>query len=65
MVQKILRLPKVLEVTGKSQSTLYADMAAGSFPKPIPTGKRSVGWLESEVAAWQEARMALRDARAA
>lgn len=29
--------------------------------KPIPLGKRSVGWLESELINWQRARVAERD----
>nr|WP_010597693.1 AlpA family phage regulatory protein [Rickettsiella massiliensis] len=30
-------------------------VAKGEFPKPIKLGKRSVGWLESDVDAWIEA----------
>jgi Prophage CP4-57 regulatory protein (AlpA) len=40
-------------------------MAEGRFPRSIRTGKRSVAWLESEVLAWQQARIAERDARLA
>jgi prophage regulatory protein len=67
MVQDILRAPKVRGVTGWSNSTLYEKISKGLFPKPIkldPDG-RAVGWLESEVAAWQKARIAARDDRAA
>jgi prophage regulatory protein len=62
MVQKILRLPAVIEATGLSQSTLYAMMAEGKFPRGIPLNKRSVGWTHQEVTAWQEVRIAQRDA---
>lgn len=27
------------------------------FPKPVPIGKRGVGWLESSVNAWIDARV--------
>jgi prophage regulatory protein len=63
--QRVLRRSKVLEIRGDSTATLYADMAEGRFPRPIRTGKRSVAWLESDVLAWQQARIAERDARLA
>jgi prophage regulatory protein len=61
MVHKVLRLPEVLNATGLSQSAIYARIAEQKFPKPIPISKRAVGWLESDIAAWQEARIAERD----
>lgn len=54
-MSKILRLPAVKEKTGKPRSSLYLMVAKGEFPKPIKLGKRSVGWLESDVDAWIEA----------
>ncbi len=62
MVQKVLRLPAVLEASGKCKAAIYADIRAGTFPKPIRLDSRSSGWLESEIEAWQEARKAERDA---
>lgn len=60
MAEHILRRPKVQDRTGLSRSSLYAMMAAGKFPKPIPLGARAVGWAESEIEAWLEARKAER-----
>jgi prophage regulatory protein len=62
---RILRLSGVREKTGKSTSAIYADMAKGMFPRPVPLGDRAVGWLEHEVGAWIEAQRAKRDATAA
>jgi prophage regulatory protein len=59
--QAILRRPEVERVTGLSRSTLYDKMAGGQFPKPVPLSGRAVGWLESEIAEWQRARIAERD----
>ncbi len=59
---KVLRRPAVEAVTGLSRSTIYAMMAQGTFPQPIKLGARAVGWPESEIAAWLEARKAERDA---
>jgi prophage regulatory protein len=36
-------------------------MSRNLFPKPIRLGVRSVGWLETEITAWQRARVAERD----
>lgn len=62
MAETILRRPAVQSATGLSRSTIYAMMAAGRFPKPIPLGLRAVGWAESEINAWLEARKAERAA---
>jgi prophage regulatory protein len=48
----ILRLPKVREKTGLSRSSVYRREKLGEFPKRIPLGARSVGWLAEEVDAW-------------
>jgi prophage regulatory protein len=61
MVQKILRRPEVEVATGLPRSSLYELIAAGQFPKPIPLGARSVGWLETDVLAWQNGKIAERD----
>ena len=62
--RQVLRLRDVKSRTGKSTSGIYADMAAGRFPKPIPLGERAVGWLESEIDSWIEACLRKREARA-
>lgn len=49
---RILRLKDVIEKTGLARATVYKYMAAGTFPKPIPLGGRSVGWVDSEVHSW-------------
>jgi len=61
MTYKILRRREVEARTGLSRSTLYNMMADGSFPRPLKLGARAVGWPESEIAAWFEARKAERD----
>ena len=50
-----LRLPEVRTRTGKSRSTIYAGIAGGTFPKPIKLGPRSVGWIEAEIEAHNQA----------
>ena len=61
LVMRILRMKMVIEITGLARSTVYKYIAEGIFPKPIPLGGRSVGWVESEVFAWIQARVAERN----
>lgn len=65
MPEKFLRRPEVIELTGIPQTTLYTMMERGDFPRPVQLSPRFVGWRASEVAAWQQARIAERDAKRA
>ena len=56
MAERILRRPDVEAQTGLSCSTIYDWMKRGEFPKPVALGSRMVGWRESEIEAWLEAR---------
>jgi len=50
---RFLRLPEVEKAAGKKRSTIYRDIAAGTFPAPYDLGSsRSVGWLSTEINAW-------------
>lgn len=51
---KIIRLPKVEELTALSRSTIYQKIREGTFPANISLGARAVGWLESDVVSWLE-----------
>ena len=50
--ERMLRLPKVVERTGLSTTTLWRRERAGEFPKRRRLGPNSVGWMESEVNEW-------------
>lgn len=54
---QILRRPQVTARTGFPRSTLYLKISRNEFPRPIKIGARAVGWLESDVAEWIEARI--------
>jgi prophage regulatory protein len=60
MTISLLRLPEVIKITGLSRSTIYSRMFQGDFPRPVPLGGRSIGWLESELEAWIKQKMASR-----
>lgn len=56
MAERILRRPEVEARTGLSRSTIYLWIQQGEFPKPVALGARLVGWRESDVNSWLEAR---------
>lgn len=58
MTYTILRLPAVLNETGKSRSSHYLDVQLGLFTRPVQIGVRAVGWPSSEVSAINAARIA-------
>ena len=64
MAKRIIRLPIVEERTGLSRSSIYAGIAAGTFPGQIPLGPRAVAWDEAEIDDWIEARIAEAEAHA-
>ncbi|PHI31280.1 helix-turn-helix transcriptional regulator [Budvicia aquatica] len=55
---KILRLRDVVQKIGVARSTIYDWINPKSprydptFPRQIPLGKKSVGWLESALNEW-------------
>lgn len=65
MVDTILRRADVERATGLRTSSLYEKIKTGEFPRPVKINARSVGWLGSEIADWQRARAAERDAEIA
>jgi|OpeIllAssembly_1097287.scaffolds.fasta_scaffold2374680_1 prophage regulatory protein len=59
--RRVLRLPEVLLRTGKRRTSLLQAVRRGDFPRPIHLGPRAIGFVESEVEAWIDARMVERD----
>ena len=62
---KILRRKQVEGKTGLSRSNIYSRLRFNpkrpkefdpTFPKPIDLGERAVGWVESEIDDWINAR---------
>ena len=53
---RLLRRAEVLHLTGLPNSTLYALMAKGRFPRPVKIGARSVAWTEESIVDWINSR---------
>ncbi|NVK57830.1 MAG: AlpA family transcriptional regulator [Alteromonadaceae bacterium] len=60
---KLLRIKDVVNLTGLSKSYIYQLTEQNKFPKQIRLidGGTSVAWLEREVQAWIEHRIATRN----
>ena len=54
---RLLRRWEVEARTGLACSTIYLWMAEGRFPRPIPLGDHTVGWVESEIEEWLDGRV--------
>jgi prophage regulatory protein len=62
-LQRFLRRGEVVRITGIPTSTLYELMGRGDFPRPVRISPRCNGWLSTEIADWQAARIAERNSR--
>lgn len=61
----LLRLERVMELTGQSRNQLYVAMRKGVFPRPVKIGERAAAWVQAEVQKWISDRIAARDTAAA
>ena len=52
----ILGIDEVVEMVRLSPSTIFRQIAAGTFPCPIRLSPNRIGWLKSEIEAWIAAR---------
>jgi prophage regulatory protein len=52
----LVRRPRVKQLVQLSTSSIYAAMAAGTFPRPVRIGARAVAWRLEDVESWLEAR---------
>jgi prophage regulatory protein len=65
-LNRMYRLRELPQFVGLRRTQIGDLIKAGQFPKPIPLsdGSRAVAWLESDLIAWQNARIAARNAMA-
>jgi prophage regulatory protein len=54
----LMRLDSVKQATGKSRSTIYRNIKAGLFTKPVQIGGERVAWPSNEIQAINQARIA-------
>jgi prophage regulatory protein len=51
-LDRIIRLPELLQIIGLSTASLYRQMAEGCFPRPVRLGRNAVGWRARSVFLW-------------
>jgi prophage regulatory protein len=62
-MQNLLRLTRVIELTGLKKSQIFDAVQRGIFPKPLKILEdgRAIAWVETEIAAYISGRIAARD----
>lgn len=55
-IRRYLLVHEVIERIRLSRSTIYRQIAAGSFPAPYSLSENRAGWLESEIDNWCRTR---------
>ncbi len=53
---KLLRLPRVMDLTALGKSSIYSKTKDGTFPAPVRLSARAVGWREADIFQWIESR---------
>ncbi|RZI97783.1 MAG: AlpA family phage regulatory protein [Brevundimonas sp.] len=53
---RLIPWSRVRDLTGLSRTTVWRLQRTGAFPSPLALSPGRVGWLDSEVAAWTQAR---------
>lgn len=57
----LIRFREVQKRTGYSKAWLYRLISQKRFPQSVKIGSRSIAFVESEIDAWIDARIAERD----
>ena len=60
-LHKVIRLRDLPNYVGLGRTQVEQLIAEGRFPRPVKLSTRRIAWLESEVIAWQQDRIAERD----
>src|SRR5690606_32605319 len=58
VTDRILPIAEVVKIVGLSRRSVYRELKSGQFPRPVQLSARRVGWKESAVQAWLDARTA-------
>ena len=56
VVQQLLRIRQVEELTGLSRYSIYRYMAQGDFPRQVKLGSRAVAWKADDLRSWLDSR---------
>ncbi len=62
MMNRMLPIAAVVEVTGLCRRTIYEEISQNRFPRPVQLTARRVGWPEERINAWLAQRVSESDA---
>lgn len=62
---RFLPVKEVVRRTSLSRATVYRLVQAGTFPLPVTLTGARTAWVETEITAWMQSRLASRDQRSA
>lgn len=60
-IDRIIRLPECINITGRSAVSIYRDQQKGAFPLRVKLGANSVGWKLSSILKWLDDREEVTD----
>lgn len=60
-LRRLMTKAQVREATGMTERQIDNNVRRGTFPKGVALSARQLAWLEDEVQAWIDARIAERD----
>ncbi|HDL53955.1 MAG TPA: AlpA family transcriptional regulator [Proteobacteria bacterium] len=55
-MERFLRFPEVIEITGLSRPQIYRMISDGRFPRQIKLATRAVAWKEGDIKRWIQTR---------
>jgi len=55
-IERMIRLPEILRITGVGTSSIYRWMDKKIFPRPVHLTPGTVAWREGDIARWQQDR---------
>lgn len=64
LAERFVRIEEVSRMVGLSRTSIYSRIQKEEFPKPVPLGGNRVAWLLSELSAYMQTRIDLRDQQA-
>lgn len=50
---RLLKMDEVRRETSLHRATIYRQIQAGTFPRPVQISLNRVGWWESDIEAWK------------
>ena len=57
IMNRMLRIDSVKELTSLSKSSIYRLVKLGNFPAPLKLSERAVGWPENIILLWISSKL--------